>query len=230
MTSFIKFWSALANHEDAKRRYLRVKTAIDNYNPAARSVLELGVGMGNVITRFPKRFELYGLDVQKEYVQHCRKILPKGSFVVNSMHLFKFPRKFDVIYSVHDSVNFLPDFAHWKMMRQCVAAHLNSGGLFVFDMYTPACLDFWKGQDPMTSEFSMGHTITRAIVKSDTLTWDYRVLEHMGKEKFQQHKFLFVERIYPVHKIISLFSSEFEIVEQISLDNGRRMHFAWRKK
>ena len=68
----------------------------------------------------------------------------------------KIDERFDVIFSVFDSINFLENFRQWKSTFKAVNEHLNDDGLFIFDMYTPKALRFFRGKEVTTSKFAKG--------------------------------------------------------------------------
>ena len=123
--SFVHFWESLEDKKGAKERANRVLEPIKKYNKKAKKVLELGVGIGAVLASFPKKFAIYGLDINEEYIDVCKRKIKRGKFFVSSMHNFKTDERFDVIFSVYDSINFLETFNQWKSTFKSVSDHLN---------------------------------------------------------------------------------------------------------
>jgi 2-polyprenyl-3-methyl-5-hydroxy-6-metoxy-1,4-benzoquinol methylase len=74
--SFVCFWEG--DKKLAKERANRVLKPIGRFRKGAKKVLELGVGIGAVLENFPKRFEVYGLDIEKEYVDVCKERIKRG--------------------------------------------------------------------------------------------------------------------------------------------------------
>ena len=226
--SFVHFWEG--DKKAARERAERVLKPIRKYNEKAEKVLELGVGLGAVLDNFPKKFIIYGLDIKEEYIDICKKKIKRGKFFVSSMHNFKIDEKFDVIFSVFDSINFLEDFSQWESTFKAVSHHLNEGGLFVFDMYTPKTLQHFRGTEPKASKVSKGYEIEWAIVKGNTLTWDLKIFEKITEDTYQINEYLWKETIYPVPKVVSALSRLFKILESKQWEDGRRILFVCRKK
>ena len=226
--SFVHFWET--DKKEAKERAERVLKPVRKYNKKARKVLELGVGIGAVLNNFPKKFIIYGLDIEQEYIDVCKKEIKRGKFFVSSMHNFRINEKFDVIFSVFDSINFLENFDQWKSTFIAVSQHLNEGGLFIFDMYTPKTLQHFKGKEATASEFSKGYVIDGAIIKGNTLTWDFKIFEKVTEDMYQIHEYEWKETIYSVPKVESALSRLFKILESKQWEEGRRMLFVCRKK
>ena len=219
---FIHFWPLITSKKDAKKRAGWVLKPIDKYHKKARKVLELGVGIGQVIVNFPGKFDIYGLDYDKKYVDYCKRNIKRGKFFVSSMHNFKINEKFDVIFSVFDSINFLKNFNQWKQTFKSVHNHLDEKGLFIFDMYTPKILKDFKGKEAEISKHSFGETYSKPIIKDNTLTWDFRINKI--------HKYRFKETIFPVIKVKSALSQRFKILETRLMEDNRRILFICRKK
>lgn len=227
---FIHFWPSITSKNGARERAGWVIQPVNKYNKKAKKVLELGAGIGQVLVNFPKRFDISGLDCCKQYAEYCTKHIPRAKFYTFSMHNFKIKEKFDVIFSVYDSICFLKSFDQWKQTFKTVHNHLNDKGLFIFDMYTPKILEDLKDKKASASKFSMGYIFDKAIVKGSTLTWDFKVFEKIGKDKYQINEYKFKEKIHPVQKVKSALSQNFSILETKLMDEGRRILFICRKK
>jgi SAM-dependent methyltransferase len=233
----IYFYESLTESKRGGReRAHYVLKPVNEYHKHAKKMLEIGCGPGEVLFNLPKRYAIYGLDIERDYVEFCRRRMPKGKFFASSMHNFKIDEKFDVIFSANDAINFLKDFDQWKSTFKAVDEHLNSNGLFIFDVYTPKMLgDTLKQleQGRSTSsvkEFPLGYYYDKGIVKGDTLTWDCRIFERLPNGLYQLNKYKFKERIYPVAKMKSALSERFDILETNLREEGRKILFVCRKK
>jgi len=138
---FMYFWESLkTSNKGGRERARYVLKPVNEYRKNAKKILEIGCGPGEVLVNLPKRYLIYGLDITKDYIEVCKRKIPRGKFFVSSMHNFKIPEKFDVIFSANDAINFLKDFDQWKSTFKTVSEHLNSDGLFIFDVFTPKML------------------------------------------------------------------------------------------
>lgn len=100
-------------------------------------ILELGCGTGTILKKFPKSYELYGLDIAKDMITIAKKKVPYAKLVVGDMTDFSFPLKFDVILCIFDSINHLTAFSQWQKVFLLASKHLTADGIFIFDMNTP---------------------------------------------------------------------------------------------
>ena len=234
---FVYFWESLTSKEGARERAKYILKPVREHHKQAKSLLEIGCGIGEVLINVPEKYALYGLDIESDYIEVCRRRIPKGRFFVSSMHNFKINEKFDVIFSAYDAINFLKDFAQWKSTFKVVDDHLNRNGLFIFDAYTPKMLrdtlQWLKKYNRSTSsveEFPKGYYYAKEIVKGDTLTWDSRIFEKLPNGLYQLNKYKFKERIYTVAKMKSALSEHFDILETNPMEEGRKILFVCRKK
>ena len=230
---WVHWWEALntsKKNKGGKERARYVVKPINEYHKHAKKMLEIGCGCGDVLVELPKKYSIYGLDIVSDFVEVCKRRMPKGKFFVSSMHNFKIPEKFDVIFSAFDAVNFLKDFDQWKSTFNAVYEHLNKNGLFIFDVYTPKVL---KGTSSTLTarEFPKGYYFDKAIVKGNSLTWDVKIFERLPNGLYQLNEYKFPERIYPVAKMKSALSKHFDILEaNLWKEKGRRILFVCRKK
>ena len=234
---FATFWESLTSKEGAKERTRYVLEPINKYRKQAKKILEIGCGIGEVLVNLPERYAVYGLDVERDYIEVCRRRIPKGKFFVCSMHNFKIDEKFDVIFSANDAVNFLKDFSQWKSTFKKVNEHLNRDGLFIFDAFTPKMLrdtlrwlEKYNRSTSSVKEFSRGYYYDKETVKDNTLTWDARIFEKLPNGLYQLNKYKFKETIYPVAKMKSALSQYFDIIETNLREEGRKILFICRKK
>jgi cyclopropane fatty-acyl-phospholipid synthase-like methyltransferase len=234
---FAYFWESLTDKKQAKERAKYIQKPISRYFRSAKKILEIGCGIGEVLVNLPDKYEISGLDIEKDYIEGCRKRIPRGNFYVSSMHNFKIGKKFDVIFSANDAINFLNNFSQWKATFKAVKEHLEANGLFIFDVYIPkklrTDLNWLKKHRKSTSsvrEFPQGYYYDIELIKGNTLTWDSRIFEKLPNGLYQLNMYKFTERIYPVAKVKSALSKHFEIVQANPREGGTKILFVCRMK
>lgn len=111
------------------------------------SILDIGCGTGNAMLPLAGRgLELHGVDASEAMLAVARAKLPGAKFTRATFTDFELHRRFDLVISVFDSLNNLLTDADFSDMAERVVRHLRPGGLFVFDVNTPAGLkDLWEG-------------------------------------------------------------------------------------
>lgn len=100
-------------------------------------LLDLGCGTGNATgPALARGHRVDGLDASAAMLEVARRKHPAADFVVADMRDFAVPARYALVYSVFDALNnLLSDEAFLAMARR-VLAHLEPGGLFVFDANT----------------------------------------------------------------------------------------------
>jgi len=227
---FVEFWEHITSMDKAKQRAEKIIQIIEKYHNQAVKLLELGVGIGVVLKNFPEKYSVAGLDIEKEYIEYCKRNFPNNKFIQSSMHDFSLKEKYDVIYSVYDSINFLSNFDQWTTTFLCVKKHLNEQGLFIFDMYTPKVLDDKKTLQPTCQVESMGYSIDRGIVRDNLLEWEVILFEHKKENQYEKHTFNFYERIFPISKVENELCKYFEIIKKELYEEGNKIRYVCRKK
>lgn len=111
------------------------------------ALLDLACGTGNATAPARRRgYDVEGLDASPQMLARARAKLPDVRFVQGDVRTFDAGRRYDLIYSVFDSLNNLLEEADLLAAFARVRAHLVPGGRFVFDCNTRTGLrDLWDG-------------------------------------------------------------------------------------
>jgi ubiquinone/menaquinone biosynthesis C-methylase UbiE len=211
---FTYYWDDLANDRGARERYEKVMMFIKKYNPKSKSILELGVGNGNVLKHFSKKFDINGLDIDKKSLELSKKKIPHSNLFVSSMHNFKANHNFDIIFSVYDSLNFLTNFDQWKKTFKNVDKYLENNGLFIFDFYTPKMLEKAKKWDKFTKE-KFGFMLDKGLVKGNRLTWHFKIFEKKKDKIYELNEYNFHEWIFPVSRVEKEIKKNFRVLQKL---------------
>ncbi|PKK83354.1 MAG: hypothetical protein CVT49_09135 [candidate division Zixibacteria bacterium HGW-Zixibacteria-1] len=195
------------------------------FNHDPQNVLEICCGTGTAATMFAERgLEVTGVDGSPEMlkaaqkkakskklkIDFVRQVLPKLSIKEGKSRQLK---KFDLATCYFDSLNYLLSEADLKECFVRVAAHLNPGGYFIFDMNT------YHGFKAVWAK------MTNAGVRDD-LAWVWKAKLHEGEpmatlravfftkkgRHWERTEELHTERAYPNSVIQRLLKSAgFEI-------------------
>ncbi len=233
---FVHFWKFVTSKQRAKERAGYVLERMKQHHKKARRVLELGCGIGEVLVNIPKEYAVYGLDIERDYIEVCKKRIPNDNFYVASMHNFDIDERFDVIFCVNDSINYLRRFAQWESTFKSARNHLSNDGLFILETETPKILkdnNLYASRKRSTSsvrEFSKGYYYDIGIVKGNMLTWYVRIFERLPNGLYQLNKYEFAETICPVARIKEAIFKYFAILETDLMEKGRIVAFTCKKR
>lgn len=98
------------------------------------SLLDLGCGTGNFITKISKYFKcMVGIDISPNMIRIAKSNCPSAHFLVGDITHFKLKQKFDVITCNFDVINHLRSFKQWKEVFNNAYNHLKKNGYFFFD-------------------------------------------------------------------------------------------------
>jgi len=224
-----KIWEKNFDKKAAKVRADRVIKQIKKYNPKAKKVLELGVRLGFVLSHF-KKFNKYGLDLTKEYVDVVKRITPNAKYIVSSMHNFKINEKFDAIFSVNECINEVKSYKNWESTFKHAYDHLNKNGLFIFDMRTQKDLEDKKKQVVKLEKTPTGYIYDDTIIKGNKLTWDVTLFKKVRGNLYQIERDNYDEITFPLADIRKSLSKKFKILKTISINKKKIAMFVCRRK
>jgi len=222
-------WTKNIDKKAARTRAKRVLDVILEYNPKAKSVLELRVGLGAVLLHF-KNLEKFGLDLGKEYLEVARKVIPDAKLFAQSMDNFNINKKFDVIFSVHECINEVKYYKNWESTFRHAHEHLQEKGLFIFDMRTEKHLEDMKRQIVKLEETPTGYVYDNTIVQGNKLTWDTTYFKKVKEGLYKIEKDRYDELIYPVEKVRKSLAKRFNIIKIKFFEDKRKVMFVCRKK
>ncbi len=109
--------------------------------------LDLGCGTGNSTAPLASRgVPVEGLDASREMLAVAAAKLPNTAFHLGDFATFALPRRFELAYSVFDSLNNLLTDAAFTAACRNVLRHLSPGGVIVFDANTELAMrELWAG-------------------------------------------------------------------------------------
>ncbi len=109
---------------------------VERHHPRAASLLELGCGTGTILAGLGSFESLTGIDRSPEMLSIAREKVPQARLIEADIADFDLGERFDVVICVFDTLNHLPRFELWQALFACTRAHLDDGGLFIFDVNT----------------------------------------------------------------------------------------------
>lgn len=201
---------------DPTEKGLWLKRLIKQYSPNAQNVLELACGTGSLLEVLAKDYQVVGLDNSAEMLKHARNRLPNTEFILANMADFKLDQKFDAVLCIYDSINHLIRFSDWQKMFTAVAEHLESDGLFIFDMNTVEFLSKLNTSDASVSNFSDNTMTIGAEPNKDAITTlKIEVVERKSDGTRRTYKTKIPEMSFSIPKIRRSLEGHFEVLAKL---------------
>ncbi|RQO71506.1 SAM-dependent methyltransferase [Pedobacter sp. KBW01] len=141
---YSKYYDLLYRDKDylAETNYL--VSLIEQYRPQSKSIIELGSGTGkhaNLLSA--KGYQIVGLERSAEMVEIAnRSKAAHVDFKVANIADFEIGQSFDVALSLFHVISYLTNNQSLINTFNNVHRHLNTGGLFIFDVWHSAAVHF----------------------------------------------------------------------------------------
>jgi SAM-dependent methyltransferase len=138
-------------------RILVDRVLLPHVDPGA-AILDLCCGTGLLALHLASHgFRVAGVDESAKMLSSARRRLPDAVFVQSDMAKFSFDHPFDAVVSFYNSLNHATSLDHLHRTVRTIAAHLNAGGVFLFDFVPPRSYETtWQSNEQLQS--AGGHT------------------------------------------------------------------------
>jgi predicted TPR repeat methyltransferase len=152
-TEIAPIYDSLLRHVDYQEWYEYLVSLLKHYIPRPRHVLELGCGTGRFGAKFSNNgYAVFGIDKSLEMLRVARsRAFFNFRILCADMRNFYVAKKFDFIFSVHDTVNYLLEETDIMKMFSCVREAMSEDGVFMFDVTTEH--NIYKNFDRKTARY-----------------------------------------------------------------------------
>lgn len=120
-----------------------IDTLMQTHHPEPRHLLELACGTGTAAYYLDELecYEILATDASEEMIETARQKYGQGypylNFRVMDFNNIDLDQKFDVVYCLFDSINYLHHQRQLLGLFEDITRVLEPGGLFIFDFTTP---------------------------------------------------------------------------------------------
>jgi SAM-dependent methyltransferase len=131
-----------------EKNYLAEATYVENlikaYHPESKTIIELGSGTGkHAFLLADKGFQVLGVERSSDMVQIANQTIHENvNFKIADIVDFKTDQLFDVATSLFHVVSYLTDNKSLIQTFKNVNAHLNTNGIFIFDVWHSSAVNF----------------------------------------------------------------------------------------
>lgn len=191
--SFARIYDKIMSPIPYRLWYSYIHLLLDYHNfKTPNSVLELACGTGNMMVHFMKdNIPIDGLDASEEMLKIAGKKLDDFELEPEFYHsdFLNIPdnKRYDLVYSVFDSLNYVLDIEELKEVFGQVKKVIQPQGCFIFDLNTRERL---ISIEPGTTKFFEDEFVCywQDIVYPDRGIWQARLSIHFDgeKEKYEE--------------------------------------------
>jgi len=189
----------------------------------AKTVLELACGTGSVLAHL-RDYDVVGVDLSPQMLAIAREKLPDVELIEGDMTSIRLGRTFDAVLCLYDAINHLLEWEQWEALFDTAVAHLEPGGVFVFDMNTEERLDWFVGRPAIALPF--GDANVAVIDVTGHWDWELRIFEHGTGNEYRLYEETIREAAFPEHEVRAALGERFGSVEET--DDNRRLWFTCR--
>lgn len=137
-TDLAPLYDSLLRHVDYDYWYRYLRSLMLHYIERPGLILELGCGTGKFGAKFSRDdFAIFGMDRSIEMLRVARS-RAHGNFqiICGDITRFHLSRKFDFIFAVHDTMNYLVRESDVRKTFRSVRGIMHAGSVFMFDITT----------------------------------------------------------------------------------------------
>lgn len=206
--SFASIYDEVMNNVPYDYWYKYLIDLLDYINKDPQKVIDLACGTGNMTFRFAdkKNWDLYGVDISDEMLEIARdKAIKKKSdvkFFQKDLRYFYPDIKFDLAFSLFDSLNYILEYDDLKKIFKNTYNFLKDDGIFIFDMNTikrlmsiePGTM-LLKGDD-----YSC---FWEDIIDKENKIWKVKLKIYFGENRVNYYKEVHKETSYPIRDVIA---------------------------
>jgi SAM-dependent methyltransferase len=223
---------------DASAEAAFIRGIIERRHGHAATLLDLACGTGGMTALLAGAYQVSGLDISPGMLAVARQKLPARTPLYQAdMTSFRLGVRFDVIACSYQGINHLLSLRAWKSAFDSAYQHLNSGGLFVFDIATLGHLMKVANGPRIVQEFDGNYLLIRVCPTEEmAFDWHIEVFELQPAGRYELLTQTVTLRSFPLADIRDALLARFTSIEIIGDDghpadeeNAERVWFACTK-
>jgi ubiquinone/menaquinone biosynthesis C-methylase UbiE len=145
-----RYYDAIYHFRNYPAQSRQLIKLIQQYNPDAKTLLDVGCGTGKHLESLREHYKVEGLDINSELLEIAQKRCPGVTFHRKDMVDFSLGNTFDVITCLFSAIGHVNTLENMKRAVACMSRHLRSGGVLVLEpWFSPKT--YWVGR--LTANF-----------------------------------------------------------------------------
>ncbi|RDC66112.1 class I SAM-dependent DNA methyltransferase [Adhaeribacter pallidiroseus] len=132
-TKTAQYYDALYHFKDYKVACDKLVKLIKQYNPKAKSLLDVACGTGKHLEYLKEELTVAGLDLDTNLLEVAQKRCPEVPFYHGDMTNFKLDTTFDAVVCLFSSIAYVRTIENLNNTLKQMAEHVNPGGLLLVE-------------------------------------------------------------------------------------------------
>lgn len=203
-----------------------IKKELNKLNIKPESILELGIGSGNMTQFFyDSSVDYTGVDLSQEMLEICADKFPRINLINEDLCELELEQDYDFIFSTLDTINYIldPD----KLQNLFFKINKICKGVFMFDVNTPYKLIDIMGNNHFVYEYEdIFYTWVNQYYEEDNLIDFY--IDFFVKNKYDSYERIQetqTEKVYSLDTLrFMLYNCGFTDVKLIDFDTGKSVN------
>jgi len=227
--SFARIYDNIMSSVPYNLWYKYLRELLKSYNKNPRKILDMACGTGNMSLRFAKEGKnLVGIDKSQHMLKVARQKAKKNNYSIKFLQKdirdFNFPRQFDFIFCIFDSLNYILTIEDMEKVFVNVYTSLKEDGIFIFDLNT---INRLMSIEPGTTVFSdKNYTcFWEDIIDQKQLIWKVKLKIYFDDNESKYFKEIHRETSYKKDDIARILSdtgfSNIKVYKAFTFDEGR---------
>ncbi len=189
-TKSARFYDAIYSFKDYADEAAKIHALIQERNPGARTLLDVACGTGLHLEHLRDRYEVEGLDLDRELLAIARERLPSVPLHEGDMLGFDLGRRYDAVVCLFSSIGYAKTVENLNRAVATMAAHVAEGGVLIVEPWiTPEAWEdghlgtvFVDEPDLKIARVNLGERNGRL----SRFVFHYLVLTSEGVERFEE--------------------------------------------
>jgi ubiquinone/menaquinone biosynthesis C-methylase UbiE len=128
-----ELYDAVYSFKNYARESDRLRAAINELVPGARTLLDVACGTGEHAKFLKQHYAVDGIDLSEDYLRAARLKNPSGNYTCADMTEFTLNRTYDVVTCLFSAIGIVRTFERLERAVVCMARHLRPGGALIVE-------------------------------------------------------------------------------------------------
>jgi len=204
----------ILRHVDYEQWYQFIRSIMHLYVEYPETVLELGCGTGKFGAKFSAdNYKIFGVDLSLNMLRVAKtRAFRSFRIICADIRNFYFKKKFDFIFSVHDTMNYQLTAEDVRNVLRSVKQIMHEGSIFMFDITTEHNINrFFNNKTSYYKTRGMNIEWSNAYDREKKHIISSFTIKHSDGRIFHEEH---IQRIYSQDEMTILLEEEgFEIIE-----------------